>query len=124
MSKKILIDAMFTQFSSFLEELKQMYPEDTDFPVFLTTFSLLKSTNPMMVVNFVNSEIIVPYGTKIANRDESFFLNEDFSQRPDVDVDVMYKVKQYVKGMSPSSKEMVWKYVEIITQICSKINSI
>jgi hypothetical protein len=124
MSKKVLIDAMFNQFSSFLEELKQMYPNDPDFPVFITTLSLLKSTNPMMVINVVNSDILVPFGDKIAVRDESFFLNEDYTNNADVDLDIVQKLKQYVKSMSPNSKDMVWKYIEIITQICLKLNSI
>jgi len=124
MSKKVLIDAMFNQFSSFLEELKQMYPNDPDFPVFITTLSLLKSTNPMMVINVVNSDILVPFGDKIAVRDESFFLNEDYTNNANVDLDIVQKLKQYVKNMSPNSKDMVWKYIEIITQICLKLNSI
>jgi hypothetical protein len=66
MSKKILIEAFFSQFNSFMGELKQMYPDDEDFPVFITTLSLMRSTNPMLVLNYVKSEIIDPYGAKIA----------------------------------------------------------
>ena len=96
MSKKVLIDALFTQFTSFVNELSQMYPEDAEFPVFATTLSLLKSTNPMMVVNFIKSEIVDCYGDKIAIRDESFFLNQDLSTRDDVDLNVVDKLKQYI----------------------------
>uniref|UniRef100_A0A6C0F3H7 Uncharacterized protein n=1 Tax=viral metagenome TaxID=1070528 RepID=A0A6C0F3H7_9ZZZZ len=120
MSKKILIEAFFSQFNSFMGELKQMYPDDEDFPVFITTLSLMKSTNPMLVLNYVKSEIIDPYGAKIAVRDESFFLNQDYTARGDVDLNVVDKLKQYIAGMSPETKETVWKYIEIITKLCSK----
>lgn len=120
MSKKVFIEAFFNQFNSFMGELKQMYPDDEDFPVFITTLSLMKSTNPMLVLNYVKSEIIDPYSAKIAVRDESFFLNQDYTARGDVDLNVVDKLKQYIAGMSPETKETVWKYIEIITKLCLK----
>lgn len=120
MSKKVLIDALFNQFNSFLGELKQMYPEDVDFPVFITTLSMLKTANPMLVVNFVKTEIVDPFGSKIQDRDESFFMEQDYTVRGDVDLDIVDKIKQYIQGMSPETKETVWKYIEIITKLCTK----
>jgi hypothetical protein len=121
MSKKILIDAFFNQFGAFLGELKQMYPEDSDFPMFITTLSMAKMANPMVVINFVKTEIIDVYGKKIEVRDESFFMNQDFSERGDVNLNIVDKLKQYIQGMSAETKETVWKYIEIITKLCSKI---
>jgi hypothetical protein len=120
MSKKILIDAFFNQFNTFLNELKQMYPEDEDFPVFITTLSLLRTTNPMLVVKFVKTEIIDLYGPKIEARDESFFLEEDYAKKNDVDLNIVEKLKQYIRGMDTDTKETVWKYIEIISKLCSK----
>jgi hypothetical protein len=120
MSKKVLIDAFFNQFNSFLGELKQMYPEDADFPVFMTTLSMMKAANPMLVVNFVKTEIVDPFGAKIQARDESFFMTQDYTVREDVDLNIVEKIKQYIQGMSPDTKETVWKYIEIITKLCSK----
>ena len=77
-----------------------MYPEDVDFPVFITTLSMLKTANPMLVVNFVKTEIVDPFGSKIQDRDESFFMEQDYTVRGDV--------------------ETVWKYIEIITKLCTK----
>ena len=120
MSKKVLVEAFFNQFNSFLGELKKMYPEDPDFPVFITTLSMMKSANPMLVVNFVKTEIVDPFGEKIRVRDESFFMNQDYEAREDVDLNIVQKIKQYIEGMTPATKETVWKYVEIITTLCSK----
>ena len=120
MSKKVLIDAFFNQFNSFLGELKQMYPEDEDFPVFITTLSMMKTANPMLVVNFVKTEIVDPFGAKIQARDESFFLGKDYATRDDVNLDIVEKIKQYILGMSPATKDTVWKYIEIITKLCVK----
>jgi hypothetical protein len=80
----------------------------------------MKSTNPMLVVNFVKTEIVDLYGEKIAVRDESFFMNQDYTARGDVDLNIVDKLKQYIQGMPAETKETVWKYIEIISKLCSK----
>ena len=121
MSKKILIEAMFSQFSSFFSELTRMYPEDPDFPAFTTNLRLMQMTNPMMVVRYVKSEIIDPFGDKIAIRDESFFLKQDFSYRGDVNLNIVDKLKQYISGMNSITKNVVWSYIQLITTLATKI---
>ena len=120
MSKKVLVEAFFNQFNAFLGELKQMYPEDPDFPTFITTLSMMKMVNPMLVLNYANTEIVIPFGAKIAARDESFFLNQSYSDRNDVDLNIVDKLKQYIQGMDAPTKETVWKYIEVITKLCQK----
>ena len=120
MSKKILIDAFFNQFNAFLTAMNEMYPDDEDFPVFITTLTMMRTTNPMLVLKFVKSEIIDLYGEKIQAKDESFFMNEDYSKRDDVNLNIVDKIKQYIRGMSPATKDTVWKYIDIITKLCSK----
>lgn len=123
MSKKVLIDAFFNQFSSFLTEMQGMYPEDEDFPVFITTLNLARSANPMLVVKFVKSEIVDLYGPQIDARDEAFFMDSDdyLANRDDVDLNIVQKIKEYIQGMTPDTKETVWKYIEIITKLCKKL---
>jgi hypothetical protein len=97
-----------------------MYPEDTDFNTFLTTLNLLKNTNPMLVVNYIKSEVIDIYEDKITTRDETFFLEQNYSQK-NADMNIIYKLKEYVKGMSPASKEVVWQYIDLLMKLCIKI---
>jgi hypothetical protein len=66
------------------------------------------------------AEIVEPFGAKIEARDESFFLGQDYTTRNDVDLNIVEKIKQYIQGMSPETKETVWKYIEIIAKLCSK----
>ena len=124
MSKKILIDAFYTQFNAFLNELENSYPEDADFPVFIVTLNLVKFTNPMMVVNYVKNEIVLPYQEKITNRDESFFLNYDYNTAQDVDLNIVEKLKTYISTMSVDSKNTVWDYINLISRLVLKIDEL
>jgi hypothetical protein len=122
MSKKVLIEAFFSQFNAFLSELATSYPDDTEFPVFIETLNLGKFANPMLVINYVKNEIAIPYRTKIENRDESFFMNFDYTKKQDVDLNIVEKLKGYMSTMSDSSKKVVWDYIDVITRIVIKIS--
>jgi hypothetical protein len=122
MSRPVLLNAFFTQFNAFLGELKQMYPDDVDFPTYLTTINLLKGTNPMLVVRYIKEHVIDVYGEKIKNHDESFFLSHGYeSHAEEVDLNIVEKLKGYVQTMSPETKNAIWKYLDILTALCVKI---
>lgn len=120
MSKKLFIEAFYTQFGEFLNELTKMYPDDKDFPSFASNLSMMKYMNPMYPINFVKTDVVDKYKEKILSRDESFFLtSEEIKQA--TDIDIVYKLKSYIQDMSPQNKEAVWSYIEIITKITLKI---
>jgi len=120
MSRRVFLDAFFTQFISFLGELKEMYPNDPDFPGFVTALTLIRNTNPMLAVNFIKTEVVDPYQEKILARDESFFLEQDFTEK-NADMNVIFKLKDYVREMTPTSKDVVWQYIELLMKICLKV---
>ena len=110
-SKTTIMTALFNQMSSFANELAEMYPNDTDFPLFLTYVQLLKSTNPSLMISYVNDNI-GEFEEKILAKDDSFFLDYSFSEFDGyVDSGIFTKLKQYVAGMSPESKATTWQYI-------------
>lgn len=120
MSKKMFIEAFYTQFGEFLAQLSKMYPDDKDFPAFASNLSVMKYMNPMYPINFVKTDVVDKYKDKILSRDESFFLNSEEIQQS-ADIDIVYKLKSYISEMSPENKEVVWSYIEIITKLTLKI---
>jgi hypothetical protein len=120
MSKKIFIEAFYTQFGEFLAQLSKMYPDDKDFPAFASNLSVMKYMNPMYPINFVKTDVVDKYKDKILSRDESFFLKSEEIQQS-ADIDIVYKLKSYISEMSPENKEVVWSYIEIITKLTLKI---
>ena len=117
-SKTVLMTALFDQFSSFLAELNDMYPDDSDFAMCITSVRLLRSTNPSMLAKYIY-ENTNKYEDKIMARDEKFFLDTDFSEYSEYiqDMNIFGKLKQYVANMSDSSKESVWKYCQNIIRL-------
>ena len=116
--------ALFDQFTSFIGELQEMYPDDTDFPMFITSIRVLKSTNPSMLSKYIYNNTN-QFEDKIMSKDEKFFLDNDFSEYNEYvqDMDIFGKLKQYVKNMSSESKESVWKYCQNIIRLSKACQS-
>jgi len=121
-SKKVLIDAFFDQFITFVNELTDMYPDDPDFGMFGTTLKLMKMTNPSLVIKYV-SDSTSQFLNKIMASDEAFFMEMDFSVYGSVDMNIFTKLKTYIQAMSPKSKVSVWKYIQNITRLAQAIQS-
>lgn len=122
-SNSTLTNVFFDQLLTFLGELKGMYPDDADFPLGITSIKLLRTINPNMVVQmFYDSSKL--YETEILSKNESFFLDHSFEDIQDLDFNLLSKLKEYVRSMSATSKENVWKYVQNLYKltylICSK----
>jgi hypothetical protein len=118
--KKQLTDAFFDQFITFVNELADMYPDDSDFSMFGTTLKLMKMTNPSLVIRYV-SDSTSQFLEKIMASDEGFFMDMDFSVYGNVDINIFTKLKTYIQSMSSNSKESVWKYIQNITRLAQAI---
>uniref|UniRef100_A0A6C0KGW8 Uncharacterized protein n=1 Tax=viral metagenome TaxID=1070528 RepID=A0A6C0KGW8_9ZZZZ len=116
-SKQVLTQAFFDQFVSFSTELCEMYPDDSDFSMFLSTIKLMKMTNPALVIKYVR-ENVLQFEDKIMRSDESFFLDYDFAEYAEtVDMNIFQKLRQYISSMSPASKASVWIYIQNIVRL-------
>lgn len=123
-SKVVLMTALFDQFTSLLTELSEMYPEDPDFSMFLTSVRIAKSANPNMVLKYMY-ESVSEYETQIMSKDEKFFLEQSFEQhKENVNMDVFSKMKDYFATMNTDSKESVWKYCQNILRLAKACHSL
>ena len=119
-SKIVLMTALYDQFTSFVTELSEMYPDDPDFPLFITTVRLLKTSNPSLLAKYI-VENTSQYEEQIANKDEKFFIEHTFETHGGVDIDILSKLKSYVSTMSTDTKDHVWKYCHNIIRLAKAI---
>jgi hypothetical protein len=110
---------MADQFTSFVSELSAMYPDDPDFPLFLTTVRLLKTSNPSLLAKYI-VENTSEYSEQIMNKNEQFFMEHNFESHG-VSIDILSKLKNYIQTMSPPTKEHVWKYCQNIIRLAGAI---
>lgn len=122
-SKPVLLSALFDQFTTFLVELKEMYPEDTDFPMFVTSIRITRTANPSILPKYI-SELAGSFEEQIMKKDEDFFLNNEYSEYSSyVNMDIFGKLKKYFSNMSQESKDNVWKYCQNIMRLSKAYHS-
>lgn len=123
-SRKILMEAFFSSFIAFATELKDMFPEDPDFGIFENALKLLQKTNPGLVVTYYKRNVLdTAFNEKIAQKDESFFLNYSYDEFHDNvgGADVIGKLKQYWTVLTPASREFVWDYIVTLDRIARQL---
>ena len=113
------VTAFNDMMSQFLVELHKTFPEEKGIKKMLTSFDLLKSTNPRLVVDgYMNG--VSPYADKISAKDETFLLNEieniEFLKELDI--------KRYWTKMSPNTKGATWQYLQTLYMLGTTITAL
>ena len=113
------VSAFNDMMSQFLVELHKTFPEEKGIKKMLTSFDLLKSTNPRLVVNGF-MEGVTPYAAKISAKDETFLFDEietiDFLKELDI--------KRYWSKMSDGTKGATWQYLQTLYMLGTTIISL
>jgi hypothetical protein len=121
-SKIVLLNALYDQFTDFVKELIEMYPNDPDFAAFSVTLKMLRCTNPSLLAKYI-VENIAQYEGEIMSKNVGFFLNHSYAQYEGVDIQIFSKLKNYVTNMNADSKENVWKYIQNIYRLAKVIHA-
>jgi hypothetical protein len=113
------VTAFNDMMGQFLVELHKTFPEEKGIKKMMTSFDLLKSSNPRLVVDaFMKG--VSPYADKISAKDETFLLKEietiDFLKELDI--------KSYWVRMSPNTKGATWQYLQTLYMLGTTITSL
>mgnify|MGYP003632429004 FL=1 len=113
------VTAFNDMMGQFLVELHKTFPEEKGIKKMMTSFDLLKSTNPRLVVDaFMNG--VTPYADRISAKDESFLLKEIDT----IDFLKDLNIKSYWVKMSKSTKGATWQYLQTLYMLGTTITSI
>ena len=121
MSKKIFMDAFFTQFHEFMGQLIKVFPEDPDFIVYDSGVMMLQKVNPGLVLaEFIKH--VTPFEEVIRSKNSDFFIQtEIFIFDPENTMEqVIQKLKAYWVGLSDSNKESIWNYIILLLDISKR----
>ncbi len=125
MSRKILIDAFFNQYEDFLNQIKDVFPDDPDWKLYLSGLAIFRRTNPRIVVQKTWKHV-APFEEMILARNESFFLERDFSditegQEPlEQTID---KIRGMWAALNPHNRRVVWEFVNNIMALAKLCTS-
>jgi hypothetical protein len=111
------------QVLNFLQEMRDIFPEDKKLSTFYHTVEFMKKTNPReIMLQFKN--YVYPFREKIVSKDESFFINNDFSDsvKNDSSISEMLRIKDIWNSnrLNPNDKECIWNYFKVFLYLIDK----
>jgi len=113
------VTAFNDMMGQFLVELHKTFPEEKGIKKMMTSFDLLKSTNPRLVVD-AYMKGVTPYADKISTKDESFLLTEIDT----IDFLKELNIKSYWERMSAATRSATWQYLQTLYMLGTTITSI
>lgn len=121
MSKKIFLDAFYTQFSEFLDQLITVFPDDSDFPAYKTGLILLRKVNPSIVPTEVYTHTL-PFDEMIRSKNEDFLLKHEFSEyTSDGGLEqIIRKLKGLWQPLTPNNKQCIWGYLILLLDLAKR----
>ena len=118
-SKKILVDAFFNTYEDFMQQMIAVYPDDRDFPLYMSGLTMFRRVNPAIIVG-KTWKWVSKFENQIKARDESFFLEYDYSNDTEGEEPLeqtLEKLRGMWKGLSEHNRKIVWDYVNIIMEL-------
>ena len=113
------VSAFNDMMSQFLVELHKTFPEEKGIKKMLTSFDLLKSTNPRLVVDGYMKGVS-PYADKISAKDDTFLLDETENIEFLKELDI----KRYWTKMSEGTKGATWQYIQTLYMLGTTITAL
>ena len=114
------LTAFVTQMTNFIDDIILICPNENDFKVFKNAVLLLKRTNPKKIAEFFR-EYSSKYRKKIIDKNETFFLTNDYTEldisNQEQFTKTMNKLKIYWKDLNDVNKNKVWDYLQILLKL-------
>lgn len=112
--------AFFVQLETVVGQLQEMFPDDSDFPTFLTFLGLLQRTNPSVVINAFYENVNVHYEAQIDRRDEAFITQYEGKEYGSEMMDIVSKLKSYWSVVSSETKQSIWQYMYVLKELAKR----
>jgi hypothetical protein len=121
--KSTILRTFNIHFFEFIQDIINIFPENTDLKTTKTAMELIKKANPTMIIKVWNKHVHEKYKDVINNGDISFFFDKDYKndlQKLANSDDIMKaidKMREPVKSMSEENKAHSLKYIQNLCKL-------
>ena len=119
--KAVYIERFNKTVKEFLVELCRICPNVTEFTTFHATLSVILVCNVTQVQHIFDTYVASKYRDHILNKDESFFLNEEYvidgSEYWKSFIDTLCNIW---KDLSADNKDVIWQYFRVLIVLNDK----
>ena len=118
-----LIQAFNNHFFEFIDDIKNVFPEDVDILTASNILIAMKKSNPKLIVKIWKTYIVDKYINEIELGDIDFFINKDYSNDVSVSecsdeiMKAINRLRTPIKNMSNENQLKSIKYIQNLTKL-------
>jgi hypothetical protein len=116
--KSLILNAFNTQLFEFMEDMQIVIIDDPSIKKAKLAFSMIKKTNPALVIKIWNSYISSKYETEINSNNINFFIEKDYKKdliyvnSSDDIINNIDKLREPIRNMSKENQEKSLSYIK------------
>jgi hypothetical protein len=124
-----ILTAFNDHFVEFINDVHNVFPEDTDILTAKNALLAVRKANPKMIVKIWNAFIVGKYKGEIESGNLDFFINKDYSNdvstaaNSDKIMDSIDRFRTPIKNMSQDNQNKVMKYIQNLTKLAELCDS-
>lgn len=112
-----------TTFNEFIDDLIKLFPLDADLRMYKNILLTTLCVDDKVLVNLFKDSVVDKYGPQLLAKDETFFLNNDYSEYS-INEEyhaIINKIRSYWKTMNEENRNIIWKYFKVLILLSKKI---
>lgn len=110
-------------FNEFIDDLIVLFPKDADLRMYKNMLLAALCVNDKVLIGVFKESVVETYGTQLLAKDETFFLNHDYSEFTSNEEynAIINKIRLYWTNMNDDNKNIIWKYFKVLILLSKKI---
>lgn len=125
--KSVIFKAFNAQFKEFLEDIKIVFPDNSELQINANTLDTLRSANAKLVLNIWHTSVTIKYKEQIEQGNIIYFIEKDYNtdiNSSDANVNNVYikfinSIRQNIRELDNQNKEKCMKYIKNLTTLSS-----
>jgi len=111
------------QLTQFMDDIVTILPNNPDILTAKNSISLIRKTNPKLIIVIWNERISSKYRSQIENGDIDFLINKDYSndlasnEHISKILSVIEGLREPIKNMTPENRTKAIKYIQNLTKL-------
>ena len=129
--KSVYLKAFNTQFKEFIEDIKVVFPDNSELQINANTIDTLRVANARLVLNIWYQYVAIKYKDQIEMGDAEYFIEKNYSgdiNSHDANVNGKYvkfidSIRQSIRELDDINRSLCMKYIKNLTTLSSMYNN-
>ena len=122
MAKRQYLTAFNNHFEEFVDDIKRVFPEDTDISAAAVAIKQMRKANPTIILKGFREYVTLPYSQQIDNGDIEFFLKKDYRSdlgnlSSSVILEKIDMLRKPISDMDIEDQKKVVKYLQNLKKL-------